>query len=91
MYAAFTCARVHACLQVRPYCPCEAMDSEDPLFILYTSGSTGERDKVTGTTAATVPPTTLCTHPRLCPCSFRHVFALCFQLFANSIESNRIE
>jgi len=25
----------------RPYCPCESMDSEDPLFILYTSGSTG--------------------------------------------------
>ena len=23
-------------------CPCEAMDSEDPLFILYTSGSTGK-------------------------------------------------
>jgi len=22
----------------RPYCPCEWMDSEDPLFILYTSG-----------------------------------------------------
>jgi acetyl-CoA synthetase len=27
---------------VRPYCPCESMDSEDPLFILYTSGSTGK-------------------------------------------------
>lgn len=26
----------------RPYCPCEWMDSEDPLFILYTSGSTGK-------------------------------------------------
>mmetsp|Transcript_53289 Transcript_53289/g.79161 ORF Transcript_53289/g.79161 Transcript_53289/m.79161 type:complete len:666 (-) Transcript_53289:334-2331(-) len=25
----------------RPYCPCEWMDSEDNLFILYTSGSTG--------------------------------------------------
>ncbi len=23
---------------VRPYCPCEPMDSEDTLFILYTSG-----------------------------------------------------
>lgn len=26
----------------RPICPCEWMDSEDPLFILYTSGSTGK-------------------------------------------------
>jgi acetyl-CoA synthetase len=26
----------------RPYCPCEVMDSEDPLFFLYTSGSTGK-------------------------------------------------
>lgn len=25
----------------RPYCPPESMDSEDPSFILYTSGSTG--------------------------------------------------
>jgi acetyl-CoA synthetase len=27
--------------QQRPYCPVEAMNSEDPLFMLYTSGSTG--------------------------------------------------
>jgi len=26
----------------KPYCPPEAMDSEDPLFLLYTSGSTGK-------------------------------------------------
>ena len=25
-----------------PDCPCEPMDSEDPLFVLYTSGSTGK-------------------------------------------------
>lgn len=25
----------------RPYCPPEHMDSEDPMFVLYTSGSTG--------------------------------------------------
>ena len=30
-----------ACEQERPYCPVEHMDSEDPLFVLYTSGSTG--------------------------------------------------
>jgi acetyl-CoA synthetase len=26
----------------KPYCPCEPMNSEDPLFLLYTSGSTGK-------------------------------------------------
>mmetsp|Transcript_8150 Transcript_8150/g.14775 ORF Transcript_8150/g.14775 Transcript_8150/m.14775 type:complete len:659 (+) Transcript_8150:2-1978(+) len=34
----------------RPYCPCEVMDSEDPLFILYTSGSTGRPKGVLHTT-----------------------------------------
>ena len=29
-------------LKQRPYCPPETMDSEDPSFILYTSGSTGQ-------------------------------------------------
>jgi acetyl-CoA synthetase len=32
-------------------CPCEPMDSEDPLFILYTSGSTGKPKGVVHTTA----------------------------------------
>ncbi len=31
-------------------CPCEVMDSEDPLFILYTSGSTGKPKGVLHTT-----------------------------------------
>ena len=31
-------------------CPCEPMDSEDPLFILYTSGSTGKPKGVVHTT-----------------------------------------
>jgi len=35
----------------RPYCPCEVMDSEDPLFILYTSGSTGRPKGLLHTTA----------------------------------------
>jgi len=30
------------CDKVQPFCPCEPMNSEDPLFILYTSGSTGK-------------------------------------------------
>ena len=32
-------------------CPCEPMNSEDPLFILYTSGSTGKPKGVLHTTA----------------------------------------
>jgi len=38
-------------LKERPYCPCEVMDSEDPLFMLYTSGSTGKPKGVVHTTA----------------------------------------
>ena len=34
----------------RPYCPCEAMDSEDVLFLLYTSGSTGKPKAIAHTT-----------------------------------------
>ena len=37
-------------LKARSYCPCETMDSEDPLFILYTSGSTGKPKGVAHTT-----------------------------------------
>jgi acetyl-CoA synthetase len=36
---------------VRPFCPCESMDSEDSMFILYTSGSTGKPKGVAHTTA----------------------------------------
>lgn len=35
----------------RPYCPIEHMDSEDTLFLLYTSGSTGQPKGLAHTTA----------------------------------------
>lgn len=35
----------------RPYCPAEAMDAEDTLFLLYTSGSTGKPKGIAHTTA----------------------------------------
>ncbi|CAD7954529.1 unnamed protein product [Amoebophrya sp. A25] len=37
--------------QMRPYCPCEVMDSEDFLFMLYTSGSTGKPKGIAHSTA----------------------------------------
>jgi len=35
----------------RPYCPVEHMDSEDTLFLLYTSGSTGQPKGIAHTSA----------------------------------------
>lgn len=42
-------------------CPCEWMDSEDPLFMLYTSGSTGKPKGLVHTTAGYLAYTSL-TH-----------------------------
>eukprot|EP00923_Selenidium_pygospionis_P013954 GHVN01024045.1.p1 GENE.GHVN01024045.1~~GHVN01024045.1.p1 ORF type:complete len:695 (+),score=70.73 GHVN01024045.1:109-2193(+) len=36
---------------MRPYCPCEQMDSEDLMFLLYTSGSTGKPKGIAHSTA----------------------------------------
>ncbi len=38
------------CRSVNADCPCEAMDSEDMLFLLYTSGSTGKPKGILHTT-----------------------------------------
>mmetsp|Transcript_153171 Transcript_153171/g.270251 ORF Transcript_153171/g.270251 Transcript_153171/m.270251 type:complete len:660 (+) Transcript_153171:61-2040(+) len=46
---------------MRPYCPCEPMDSEDYLFMLYTSGSTGKPKGVAHGTAGYLLWTTLTT------------------------------
>nr|AOE43277.1 acetyl-CoA synthetase/acetyl-CoA ligase [Rostrostelium ellipticum] len=45
----------------QPYCPCEVLDSEDPLFILYTSGSTGKPKGLVHTQAGYLLYTTM-TH-----------------------------
>ena len=43
-------------------CPCEPMESEDPLFILYTSGSTGKPKGVVHTTGGYCVWTSLTHH-----------------------------
>jgi acetyl-CoA synthetase len=46
----------------RPFCPCERMDSEDPLFLLYTSGSTGKPKGLMHTTAGYLVYTAITHH-----------------------------
>lgn len=48
--------------KVRPYCPCEAVDSEDTLFILYTSGSTGKPKGVAHSTGGYLVNAAFTTH-----------------------------
>lgn len=43
-------------------CPCESMDSEDPLYILYTSGSTGKPKGVLHTTGGYLTGVACTTH-----------------------------
>jgi acetyl-CoA synthetase len=46
---------------VKPFCPCEWMDSEDLFFILYTSGSTGKPKGIAHTTAGYLLNATITT------------------------------
>lgn len=48
----------------RPVCPAEPMAAEDPLFLLYTSGSTGEPKGLTHTTGGYLTYTAL-THKHI--------------------------
>ncbi|GAM24359.1 hypothetical protein SAMD00019534_075340 [Acytostelium subglobosum LB1] len=58
----------------QPYCPCEVLDSEDPLFILYTSGSTGKPKGLVHTQAGYLLYTTM-THKYVFDIQENDIFA----------------